>query len=103
MDRRHSRADPIFEGNHFTEMCCGTEAGAYLRLIDSCITQIKAQGPSRTCHEREEEEEKKLRGYDFTTALRVFLRWTASAAERHETRNTKAAVPMRAHIFRVEG
>jgi len=23
----------------------GTEAGSYLRLIDSCITQLKAQGP----------------------------------------------------------
>jgi len=22
-------------------MCCGTEAGSYLRLIDYCITQIK--------------------------------------------------------------
>ena len=27
------------------EMCCGTEAGAYLRLIDSCITQLEAQVP----------------------------------------------------------
>ena len=42
---------------HFTEMCCGTEAGSYLRLIDSCITQLKAQGPSRTCNESKEEEE----------------------------------------------
>jgi len=37
------------------EMCCGTEAGSYLRLIDSCITQFKAQGPSRTCNESKEE------------------------------------------------
>ena len=29
----------------------------YLRLIDSRITQLKAQGPSRTCNERKEEEE----------------------------------------------
>jgi len=28
-----------------------------LRLIDSCITQLKAQGPSRTCNESKEEEE----------------------------------------------
>ena len=27
----------------------------YLRLIDSCITQLKAQGPSRTCNESKEE------------------------------------------------
>ena len=31
------------------EMCSGSEAGSYLSLIDSCITQLKAQGPSRTC------------------------------------------------------
>jgi len=31
-----------------------TEAGSYLRLIDSCITQPKAQGPSRTCNESKE-------------------------------------------------
>jgi len=29
----------------------------YLRLMDSCITQLKAQGPSRTCNESKEEEE----------------------------------------------
>ena len=28
---------------------------SYLRLVDSCITQIKAQGPSRTCNESKEE------------------------------------------------
>jgi len=40
-----------------------TEAGSYLRLIDSCITQLKAQGPSRTCNEsNKEEREKDLAG-----------------------------------------
>ena len=34
--RRFITGDP-----YFTEMCCGTEAGSYLRLIDSCITQLK--------------------------------------------------------------
>ena len=29
-----------------------------LRLIDSCITQLKVQGPSRTCNESKEEEKK---------------------------------------------
>ena len=42
-------------GNHFTEMCSGSEEGSYRRLIDSCITQLKAQGPSRTCNESQEE------------------------------------------------
>ena len=30
--------------------------GSYLRLIDSCITQLKAQGPYRTWNESKEEE-----------------------------------------------
>ena len=38
-------------------MCSGSEAGSCLRLIDSCIIQLEAQGPSRACYEREEEEE----------------------------------------------
>jgi len=45
------------KNSHFTEMCCGTEAGSCLRLINSCITQLKAQGPSRTCNESREEKQ----------------------------------------------
>ena len=41
-----------------SEMCSGSEAGSYLRLVDSCITQLEAQGPSRTCNASKEEEEK---------------------------------------------
>jgi len=26
--------------NYFTEICSGSEAGSYLRLIDFCITQL---------------------------------------------------------------
>ena len=33
----------------------GSDAGSFLRLIDSCITQLKAQRPSRTCNESKEE------------------------------------------------
>jgi len=33
------------------------EAGSYLRLMDSSITQLKVQGPFRTCNESKEEEE----------------------------------------------
>jgi len=29
-----------FKNNCFTEMCSGSEAGSYLRLIDFCITQL---------------------------------------------------------------
>ena len=28
------------QNNYFTEMCSGSEAGSYLRLIDFCITQL---------------------------------------------------------------
>jgi len=30
--------------------------GSYLRRIDFCITQLKDQGPSRTCNESKEDE-----------------------------------------------
>jgi len=49
-----------FKDNHFTGMCSGSEAGSYLRLTDSCITQLKAQGPPKTWHESKEEEKRKL-------------------------------------------
>ena len=39
-----------------------TEAGSYLRLIDPCITHLKAQGPSRTCNKSKEDEEEEGRG-----------------------------------------
>ena len=39
---------------------CGTDAGSYLRLIDSCITQLKAQGPSRTCNESKEKKKHRV-------------------------------------------
>ena len=38
-------------------MCIDFEAGSYVRLIDSCTTQLKAQGPSRNCDESQKEEE----------------------------------------------
>ena len=59
--RFHQLSDFINKNNHSTEMCSGYEAGSYLRLMDSCITQLKAQGPFRTCDESKEEEEAYLR------------------------------------------
>ena len=37
-------------------MCSGSEAGSFWRLIDFCIAQLKAQGPSRTCNESKAEK-----------------------------------------------
>jgi len=56
-------------------MCSGTEAGSYLRLIDSCITQLKAQGLSRTRNESKEEGEATTR-YPFLSVFFCFsARW----------------------------
>ena len=30
----HTKLPTQFENNHFTEVCCGSEAGSYLRPID---------------------------------------------------------------------
>ena len=46
---RTDRYSSQFKNNYVAEMCSGSQAGSYLRLIDSCITQLNAQGPSRTC------------------------------------------------------
>ena len=35
----------------------GSQVGSHLRLIESCTTQLEAQGPSRTCNESKEDEE----------------------------------------------
>ena len=40
-----------------------------MRLIDFCITQLKAQGPSRTCNESKEEEEEVGLEQDAPTTL----------------------------------
>ena len=37
--------------------------GSYFRFIDSCTTQLEAQGPSRTCHENKEEKTEEALGF----------------------------------------
>ena len=62
---------------------------AYLRLIDFCITQLKAQGPSRTCNEsKEEEEEEGANRLSIDTVLNL----------RTTTSQKCKAVPRRARI-----
>ena len=73
--------------DHFTEICCGNQVGSYRRLINSCITQLKAQRPSGTCNESQEEG----------------TRTGASTAEHQNNLRTTAqqkcgAVPRRARI-----
>ena len=46
-------------------LCSASEAGSYLRLIDSCITQLKVQGLSL----RLKEEEEKMAGLACVVAL----------------------------------
>ena len=38
-----------------------SEAGPRLKLKDSCISQLKVQGPSGTCNESQEDEKRKNR------------------------------------------
>ena len=38
-------------------MCSGSAAGSYVRLIDSFVTQMRAQGPSRTCDKSTQDAE----------------------------------------------
>jgi len=71
---------------------CGTEAGSYLRLIDSCVTQLKAQGPSRTCNESKEEEEEAyscIRAWGFGLWVQgLGLRVSGSVFERSTRRRS---------------
>ena len=43
--------------------------GTFMRRIDSCITQLKAQGPSRTCTESKEEEEEEASSWCMSQPL----------------------------------
>ena len=45
---------PEQESEYTASQKCAV-AGSYLRRIDSFSTQVKAQGPSRTCNESKEE------------------------------------------------
>ena len=56
------------------EMCSGSEVGSYLRVIDSGITQRKAQGPSRTCNESKEEETKRVEAQCLNARV-VLIEW----------------------------
>jgi len=81
-------------------MCSGSEAGSYCRLIDSCITRLKEQGPSRTSNESKEvSPEWQVKFDGRTRALREsedFEQFTAAAAElqlvnpKPETRNPES-------------
>jgi len=59
-------------------MCCGT---SYLKLIDSCITQLKVQGPSRTCNESKEEKEVMLTA---VVSLGAVLAWVTYARRKDQ-------------------
>ena len=54
--RSATRALPHLYTHNRRRCVVVTDAGSYLRRIDFCITQLKAQGPSRTCNESKEEE-----------------------------------------------
>ena len=45
------------EQGPISRICCNNKAGSYLRLIESCIIQRRAQRPYRICNNSEKEEE----------------------------------------------
>ena len=53
---RGTHVMPDGSNSHFIEMCSGSETGSYLRPIDSCITQLKAQRLLRTYNESKKED-----------------------------------------------
>jgi len=59
----------IWVENGEKEYAQAWDDGSYLRLIDSCITQLKAQGPSRTCNESIEVTEHAQTCYEPVAAL----------------------------------
>ena len=54
--RFEARGDPHVVPFHWLAASAMGGGAAYLRLMDSCITHLKDQGPSRTCNESKEEE-----------------------------------------------
>ena len=68
---------PILGGpdieNHSTELCSGSEVGSYLRITDSCTTQLKAQEPSRTCNESKEESRRVPLDLIITTRVQAVM------------------------------
>ena len=85
-------------------MCCGNEAGSYLRLVDSCITQLQAQGTSRTCNESKEEEEKAMAGSSDSAALFTCSTGVPHSEETHgllELRKHRPTDPL--HLFAISG
>ena len=46
----------IWENLELVDRVVLSDLESYVRLIDFCITQLKAQGPSRFCKESNEEE-----------------------------------------------
>ena len=60
------------------------------RLIDSCITQPKDQGPSRTCIESKEEEEEEVAGAVRSIESLLKCRCRANMAHIRQPRHDSA-------------
>ena len=78
-------------------MCGNFEVGSYVRLIDSCITQLKAQEPSRTCESNEAEEGESGYGMDGPTSGidRGYARALATEIKvESETSQRKSGIPV---------
>ena len=68
-------------------------AGSILRLIDSCITQLEAQGPSRTCNESKEEAYPSGTARARSRTSRFSLRGRPSCSPRPPSRRSLGFTP----------
>ena len=75
------------------------EAGSYLRLIDSCITQLKAQGPSRTCNESKEEGASAAYPHRHSSSVLAWPPWLAHIACYPNSRDTFLAIISKEHLL----
>ena len=94
-------------------LCSGSEAGSYLRLTDCCITQLKAQGPSRTCDEStaerriwmhsgsEQISKSRVLGLASVTAVLLSSASEGKCNFRTTALHKCAVVPRRARILRL--
>ena len=89
---------PSDPGTNKPVLCSGSEAGSYLRRIDSCITPLKAQGPSRTCNESKEERNKPAKARFWQWNLGGVLAAPASESPPLPTLACQGSVKCQAHL-----
>ena len=79
----------------------GSEAGSYLRLIDSGITHLRAEGSSRTCNKRSREEETSLESAHVRSATPLSSRFVRKPLQSTRPGNPEPPIPELEDILKV--